>query len=409
MTVHSFMTGGGAGNLFTGPTRLYPGFAGFHAIEDLYELLCHAIHNDASDLIFQTGRPVLCEIFGSLNAITEQTLSNEVLARLFVWMTGQNNVIARLEGGRDLDASFEIPDRARVDEFGDIVRHRFRLNLTAGQFLGAATGYQAVMRAIPINPPTLEEVGFPMRLLPYATLPVGKVIISGPTGSGKTTTFAGLIRYVLENDTPIKGNYVTFEEPIEYDYGRIASRHSTIIQHEIHKHLPSFAAGIRGAMRRIPRLMVIGELRDPETMEAAVEAANTGNPIFTTVHANSVAHIFKRMVNKFPPDQQHQTYYNIVETTRLLMSQMLVPRKDGQGRVCVREWLVIDDEVREKLLNAGLDNHVGVVRSLLNEGGLHQSALHSTREFLDQGLIDEAGAKSVMRRFSISHSEVVRA
>lgn len=410
MSDFGFMAKGSAGSAFTGTVMDYAAkFKGFHAIEDLYELLSYAVQNNASDVIMQTGRPPMAEIYGDLKALTDKPLSNDVLAQLFVWMTTQNNVIARLESGRDMDSSFEIPDRSQKDEYGDAVRHRFRLNLTAGQYIGAANGYQAVMRAIPIEPPVLTQVGFPLELVPHATPSVGMVLISGPTGSGKTTTFAGLIRYVLEGNTDIVGNILTYEAPIEYQYGHIASPCCTIQQHEIGKHIPSFADGIRNSMRRKPGLLVIGELRDSETMAAAVEASNTGHPLFSTVHANSSAHIIKRMVNKFPPDNQHQAYYDIVESTRLLMSQTLVKRADGSGRVCLREWLVVDEDVREELLEAGLNKHVSVIRSHLSAGGIHQSIITEVRTMLENGTIDKKEALAVLRRFSVNNTEEANA
>lgn len=400
----SFLAGHAKTSYFTGPEILCDKLNEFVRIEDLYRVLAHAVNNNASDIIFQTGRPVMADIYGKLKALTNFDLNNSDLGRLFFWMTAQNNIIARLQGGEDADSSFEIPDYGNKDEFNEPIRHRFRLNLTAGQYVGASMGYQAVARAIPINPPTLDDIGFPAALIPYATPDMGQVLIAGPTGSGKTTTFAALMRHIIEGNTPIEGNILTWEKPIEYSYNQLVSPCCTVQQHEIGRHIASFAQGVRNSLRRKPALLVIGELRDVETMEAAVEASNTGHPLFSTVHANSVALILKRMMNKFPVDQHMQAFSDLTDTSRLLMSQTLVPRSDREGRICLREWLVLTDEIRERILDAGLVDHVRVIREIMGSDPLHQPMSRSVQAELKAGRIDTATARRVIRRYSaITH------
>ncbi|MBZ6078917.1 type IV pilus twitching motility protein PilT [Microvirga puerhi] len=366
--------------------------------EDLQELLIFAVHQRASDVIFQTGRPVFAEIHGHLFALTRFQLQNNDLHRIFLWMTGQPNAVGRLDSGEEIDAAFSINDRSQTDDFGEPVSLRFRLNITAMQYQGAGDGYQAVLRSIPSTAPTFDEIGFPADLIPYIAPSQGAVLIAGPTGSGKTTTFAACIRHVLEGHTTIRGNILTYESPIEYSYDNIVSPVATIAQHQIGQHIPSFAAGVRNSLRRKPGLIVIGEMRDSETIEAAMEAANTGHPVYSTVHANSVSLIFKRMMLKFSADQQFQAFHDILDTTKVLMSQTLQP-KIGGGRCCLREWLIITDEIARQIELAGPERHVRLIREVMDSDARQMPMNRAVASAVKAGLIDDPTAEFVLRRY----------
>lgn len=401
---HGFLKNREQTRIFTGKKNICPFFKNkFDRIEDLYDVLCFAVHEKASDIIIQTGRPIFAKINGDITAITEYEITNNDTTKLFKWMTSDNAIMNRLEGGQDSDTAFEVPDYQNRDQYGEPIKHRFRLNLTAGHFIDSANGYQAVIRVIPTTPPCLEEIGFPMELMDYATPPQGIVLIAGSTGSGKTTTFAAIIRYILEGKTTINGNLLTFESPIEYSYSQICSPCATIQQHEIGRHINSFASGVRNSMRRNPSLIVIGELRDQETMEAALEAANTGHLVYSTVHANSVALILKRMINRFPLAQQPQAFSDFTDTCRLLMTQTLVKNAEGNGRICLREWLVITNEIRDALLNEGSQHHSKEIYSILEKEKtpLHRSMKQSVISALKNKLITTETARDVLRKHTL--------
>lgn len=393
---------------FTGPKIDVPDFTTLNRKEDMDTLLAFAVRQNASDIFLQSGRPVVCDIYGQFHSLTKFDLSITNMQQLFRWMTDSDSTISRLESGTDVDGSFEVRDPLVIDEeSGEAIHYRFRLNITAGQAQRGSNGYQAVLRSIPINPPTIDDIGYPRELLEYSAPEQGSMLISGETGSGKTTTFAALIRYILEGNTSIKGNVLTYEKPIEYVYGRVSSPCCLVQQHEIGRHIPSFADGVRNSLRRKPGLLVIGELRDQETMEAAIEASNTGHPVFSTVHANSVTIIFKRMMNRFHVDLQRQAFSDLLDTTRLLMSQTLVPRLDKPGRICLREWIVLTDVVRERIAESGPLNHVSEMRSIIEEDRLHKSMKASTLEALEQGIISRETASGVIKRFmALRGSEV---
>lgn len=373
---------------------------------DLIALLNHAIRQDVSDVIFQAGRPVLASIHGALVALTEYVLQKVQIERVLQWMTGQDSVVARLLAGRDVDHAFNIPDHTERDAFGHPVQHRFRLNATAGYYEGDI-GYQAVLRYIPSKPPTPEEVGLPPELMEHIAPHQGAVIIAGETGSGKTTTYAACIRHILEGNTTIVGNVLTYEAPIEFLFGDIPSSCCTIQQQEIPGHLPSFADGIRNSLRRKPGLIVVGELRDADTILAAVEAANTGHPIYATTHANSASLIIRRLSMKFPADQQDQAVVDLLETTRLVISQLLVP-KVGGGRLCLREWFLLNDDVVQHVIVGGLQNNARAIRELIDRGEAGRSMAAAVAAALDDGEITTATARVVLKRYGYSSAALLR-
>ena len=225
--------------------------------------------------------------------------------------------------------------------------------------------------------------------------PHGSFLVSGATGSGKTTTFAAIIRHILENDTPIKGHILTHEEPIEYRYDKIQSSHSIIVQSQIPDHFPTFHAANREAMRRRPAMVLVGELRDLETIQSAVEIARTGHAIFATVHATDVASIPQRLVSRYPQDAQREAIFDIIDTTHAMMTQRLVKGVDNR-LVALRECLVLTREIRNHLLNLGDQGRITqALRTLVPEHG--SSFADDARRLLDQGRISQSVAAEFMR------------
>ena len=203
-------------------------------------------------------------------------------------------------------------------------------------------------------PPDIKEA-----IAPYQ----GVVYVTGATGSGKSTLLASIIRHLAENEESNR-KILTYEAPIEFVYDGLEMPNSIVSQSEIPRHLPSFAAGVRNALRRKPRLILVGEARDQETMSAVLEAALTGHPVYTTLHSNGVAETMRRLVTTFPADERHGRTIDILETIRLAIWQKLVPTVDGK-RVALREYLIFTDEVRDILLDVDLEKITAATRRLL--------------------------------------------
>jgi defect-in-organelle-trafficking protein DotB len=382
--------------IWQGPAapELWPG-AQLSDREDLIQILTIAARLRVSDVIFQTGRPVLCKLHGRPAGLTSWPLQKIHVERAMKWMTGQDSIVARLISGQDVDHAFNVPDHSLPDVHGMPTQHRFRFNATACDHDGG-TGYQVVLRYIPSRPPTLAEVGFPPELVDHIAPRQGAVLIAGPTGSGKSTTFAACVRHIIEGNTWISGNVVIYEHPIEYLFGDIPSSCCTVAQQEIGVHLKTFADGVRNALRRAPDLVVVGEMRDAPTIDAATTLVKTGHPLYGTVHAGSAAQVFRRLAMYFPSGEQDQALADLLETTHLVIFQQLVPAVAG-GRICLREWLVVDDRVREAVLAAPRLAVTSVLRDLIATGAAGRSLTASATRARMDGLISSETEARMLR------------
>jgi defect-in-organelle-trafficking protein DotB len=315
------------------------------------------------DIFISTDMPVLTLHNGEMLSVTRYTLNGSQVERVLKKITGSDNVIAKVGSGSDFDKAITVDDPVTIDEIGEPLQHRFRLNITGG-FAGSGLGFDATLRRINSIPLTMDQVGFPVALRQRFAITQGSFLIAGPTGSGKSTTFAACQREILEGDTAIKGKIVTYEAPVEYQFHTIQSSHSYVYQSEIGTHLPSFAAGVRNSLRRHPSLIVIGEIRDTETIEAAHEVAAAGHPLFATTHANSCLEIIQRLVLNFPGNQHDRMFAAQVNASRLFMSQARV-RGTGGKMVILRDWLYLTNADKQRLLNVGFAKHIEVLRELM--------------------------------------------
>ena len=291
--------------------------------------------------------------------MTRRRLSNTEVGEVLNAMYGPN-ATTLIMSGKDIDTHFEIrPNRSD--------RYRFRINGTGCQVEGH-DGIQITARTIPTDPPKLADMKLPQSILDAIAPEQGVVYVTGATGSGKSTLLAAIIRDITEAAESNR-KVLTYEAPIEFVYDSVEKISSVVSQSEIPRHLPSFAAGVRNALRRKPRLILVGEARDPETIAAVMEAAMTGHPVYTTLHSNGVAETMRRLVITFPPEERQGRTIDIIETVRLVISQRLVPTVDGK-RVALREYLVFDEKIRDILLDTDILNITNVVRKLVREHGL---------------------------------------
>lgn len=321
-------------------------------------LLQHCEGLKASDITIQTGEPVYAEVYGLLLQVSNRKLSNTEVSELLNSIYGPNGV-AQILSGRDIDTHYEFrPTRSQ--------RFRYRVN-GSGCMVEGHDAIQITMRTIPTTPPKLAEMNLPKTVLDAIAPQEGAVYVTGATGSGKTTLLAAIIRELIE-DAESHRKVLTYEAPIEFVFDEIETTSAIVSQSEIPRHLPSFAAGIRNALRRKPRLIMVGECRDTETITALLEAALTGHPVYTTLHTSGVAETVRRLVNAFAGPEQRVRTIDILETIRLCIWQKLVPTVDGK-RVALREYLVFDEEVRDILLQEDLENVTGTTRRLVRERG----------------------------------------
>ncbi len=342
----------------------------------LDQLLVFCAQHDASDITLQTGERVIAEVYGKLFKVTKHELSNTEVGDLLNAIYGPNGT-TQLLSGVDVDTHFEVkPSRME--------RYRFRVNGTACMVAGHE-GIQVTLRTIPGMPPKLDDLDLPEHIVAALMPPEGVVYITGATGSGKSTLLASIIRDIAE-DPNSNRKILTYEAPIEFVFDEVEMPSSIVSQSEIPRHLPTFAAGIRNALRRKPRLILVGEARDQETISAALEAAMTGHPVYTTLHSNGVAETIRRLVGTFPRDERHGRTIDIIETIRVIIWQKLVPTVDGK-RVALREYLIFTEEVRDILLEADPDQATAITRKLLHKYG--QTMKVDAEKRFKEGIISE--------------------
>jgi defect-in-organelle-trafficking protein DotB len=351
--------------------------------KDIDHLLTYCYRLNASDITIQTGEPIVAEIYGRIFKITQRSLSNSEVGSLLNVIYGPNGTTQLLRGG-DVDTHYEVrPNRNE--------RYRFRINGTAC-YVDGHEGIQITARSIPADPPSLDWHDLPDNIIKDIAPKEGVVYVTGATGSGKSTLLASIIKYIAEQKESHR-KILTYEAPIEFVYDSIERPNAIISQSEIPKHLPTFAAGVRNALRRKPHLILVGESRDPETITAVLEAALTGHPVYTTLHSNGVAETIRRLVNSFPSDERMGRTIDIVETTRLIIWQQLVPSVDGK-RVPLREYLVFNEFVRDKLLASDLLQITAETRKLVREYG--QLMEVDVKQKYEEGLLAERTYKILM-------------
>ncbi|ARR15287.1 type IV secretion protein DotB (plasmid) [Xanthomonas citri pv. citri] len=360
--------------------------------EQFKQVMLETLMHDASDVFITPGLPICARINGSMMAVTNRPLDDAEVMHILKWTAARETAKTDIISGKAVNGRYELFDPKERDVRGARLRYGYRVNASPIQVWGG-TSCQIVLRAIPTEPHHYTDIGLNEEIVQAACPRDGIVYIAGATGSGKTTTFAAIIRYILENDTPIKGNLVTHEEPIEFTYDTILSNHSIIVQSQVPLHFPNFYAANREAMRRKPGLIMIGEMRDEETIRASVEASLTGHPVFGTVHSTNIAAVCRRLISRFPETERATAIFDIVETARFMMAQRLVKGVNGK-LLAAREYLVFDTEVRGALIDL---DQMGKVTGRVKE--LVESKGHSFRKeaarLLEAGLIDESVARSL--------------
>jgi defect in organelle trafficking protein DotB len=358
---------------------------------ELNPILEHCFKLNASDITIQNDEPIIAEIYGKLCHITRHKLTYPEVSELLNALYGPNGT-TQLLSGTDLDHYYEY----KASRQHTI---RFRINATACLVRGH-TGIQITMRIIPDTPPPLEDMNLQEELKDNLFPSQGVIYVTGATGSGKSTLLSSIIRYIIE-DPEAHRKVLTYESPIEFTYDKIIKETSIVSQSEIPLHLPSFETGIRNALRRKPRLILVGEARDKETIAAVIEAALTGHPVYTTLHSNGVAESIRRLVGSFPAEERKGRTLDIIETLRGIVWQKLVPSVDGK-RIALREYLIFTPKIREQLMDCDPTKITAKTRVLLEKYG--QTMAKDAAKKHKEGLISNELYKKLIRESkSLAH------
>src|SRR5678815_4255459 len=282
-----------------------------------------------SDLIFSPGRPPQIELAGKLQPVAIPGLEKLTpihTASIAKAIIGNHPVAGEsLEKTGSADLSFSVPGDAR-----------FRVNI----FRQRGT-HAIVMRVIPMNPPKFSDFNLPEQLKEIVDIKNGIVLVTGPTGSGKSSTLASIIDLI--NETQYY-HIVTIEDPIEFLHNH---KNSTVHQRELHSDTPSFAIALRAALRQAPKVILVGEMRDRETIEVALEAAETGHLVLSTLHTIDASKTVDRIIGVFPKNEEKAIRTRIAQSFRFIVSQRLIPLSDGKGRVAAIEILKSTMRTRE--------------------------------------------------------------
>jgi twitching motility protein PilT len=286
-----------------------------YSMSDLLHLV---VSENASDLHLRVNSPPVIRVHGVLNRIEGPFLNPEDTEELMRSMTSEERIQqVRERGGTDFGFAF-----------GDLARFRVSVFKEKGHF-------GMVLRQIPSKMLTMEQIGLPPSAKELLYKPRGLILVTGPTGSGKTTTLASMINII--NEERDDAHIITVEDPIEYYH---THKKSLVTQREVNVDVPTFSEALRRALRQDPDVILVGELRDLETMDAAITAAETGHLVFGTLHTTGAAKTIDRIVNAFPFTQQEQIRIQLSTVLQAVISQLLIPRCDKPGRVAVFEIMV---------------------------------------------------------------------
>src|SRR4051794_18100705 len=338
---------------------------------DFADILLEVIQAGASDLHLTVGSPPMVRERGKLRPLDYPMMTSQD-TREIVYSILNNDQRKKLENEWQIDLSYSVPGKAR-----------FRVN---AYFQRAAIG--AVMRTIPQDIPEIDTLGVPPILLDFIRKPRGFVLVTGPTGSGKSTTLAAMLDRINEERHE---HIMTVEDPIEFLH-----RHKNCVvnQRELGSDAHSFSDALKAALRQDPDVILVGEMRDLETMSTALTAAETGHLVFATLHTQDTSQTVDRIVDAFPTEQQQQVRVQLAMALQGIVTQQLLPTADGKGRVVACEVLIPTPAVRN-LIREGKTHQI---YSALQTGGQHGM------QTMDAALVELVNRNKITREFAIKRS-----
>lgn len=307
------------------------------------QIIKAAVERGASDLHIKAGDVFRARINGRLIPLTKQALTPEQTRSIALQLLPNDEARAKLDTVQDYDCSWGAPGIGR-----------FRVSI-----LRQRSSFMIVMRVIPFDVPSFEKLAVPPVLTRIAEAERGMVLVTGVTGSGKSTTMAALINHINQHQNK---HVLTLENPIEFLHRDLQS---SITQREIGVDTENFGAGLRAALRQDPDVILIGEMRDAETIETAMKAAETGHLLVSTLHTPDAQSTVMRIIAMFPPEEQEIVRVRLAESLHAVISQRLLPRADGKGRVAALEVMLVTETLRELMLDP---DRIASIRDFIAEG-----------------------------------------
>ncbi|MBX7138382.1 MAG: type IV pilus twitching motility protein PilT [Oligoflexia bacterium] len=333
---------------------------------DITQLLQFAVQQNASDLHISAGEPPMIRVHGDIKKLKAPPLTSEQTQAMIYDIMGDSQR-KNFEEHSDLDFSMQLGEAAR-----------FRVNVFRQN-----RGLGAVFRQIPTRILTLEELGMPPILADISRKEKGLVLVTGPTGSGKSTTLAGMINLINEE---LEGHILTIEDPIEFVH---RSKKCLVNQREVGPHTQSFSNALRAALREDPDIILVGEMRDLETIQLALTAAETGHLVFGTLHTSSAPKTVDRVIDVFPPSQQAQVRAMFAESIQAIITQTLC-KKIGGGRIAGLELLLGTTAVKN-LIREGKIHQIPSVMQTQQSAGMQTLETH-LQQLVDRNLITKETA-----------------
>jgi twitching motility protein PilT len=327
-------------------------------MDPMEKIIKAAVERGASDLHIKAGDVFRARIDGKLVPLTKQALTPDQTKSIALRLIANEDDRARIDKINDYDCSWGAPGIGR-----------FRVNI-----LRQRSSFMIVMRVIPFEVPNFERLAVPGVLKQIAEAERGMILVTGVTGSGKSTTMAALINHINQHHNK---HIVTLENPIEFLHRDLQS---SVTQREIGVDTESFRMGLRAALRQDPDVVLIGEMRDAETIDTAMKAAETGHLLISTVHTPDAQSTVLRILAMFPPEEQDVVRVRLAESLHAVISQRLLPRKDGNGRVAALEIMIVTPTIRDLMLDR---DRVGEIRDYI-AAGREQYGMQTFDQHLEQ-------------------------
>lgn len=379
-----------------------PHYADADALDDL---LLWGKAKKCSDMTLTSESPAWAQIGSKLHRVTNRALTAMEMENYARVIYGADTAPSLLRAGRDMDPTHEIRDN--TSGLNELVR--FRVNITGCRIPGGV-GISFTFRTLPSQPPPIEALGMEQEVMDVLRAPMGLNLVTGPTGSGKSTLLYSMLRALMERETASE-KLLDYSRPIEFVFDGLDFPHSFAVQTEVGTHLKDFddtreaaqwSYATRNSLRRAPEIILIGESRDNATFGGCLENCLTGHLTFTTMHTVGVPGTIRRALQFFNPGERRGVATDMLSTLNIVLTQRLLPRCDGPGRVAIREYLHFNDYVRRQLVELDHEMWPKKISEIMAQppetrGTISKTLYESALPFYEQGIISELTFKNETR------------